>query len=125
MPSRRRMSCGSAGPSTMDSPFLTTWPSCTRVFFFFGTSSSQRSEERRGGEEGRSRWGPYHLKKKKDSSMVVGEVSCMLAKYSPTLTQLSGSWDYVYVRSSRRLVDACLVLVDCGRVWLQAYSCNH
>src|SRR5256885_9170324 len=25
----------------------------------------QRSEERRGGEEGRSRWGPHHLKKKK------------------------------------------------------------
>src|SRR5256885_14900722 len=24
-----------------------------------------RSEERRGGEEGRSRWSPYHLKKKK------------------------------------------------------------
>src|SRR5260221_14305433 len=26
---------------------------------------AQRSEERRVGEEGRSRWGPYHLKKKK------------------------------------------------------------
>src|SRR5256886_17143458 len=26
----------------------------------------QRSEERRVGEEGRSRWAPYHLKKKKE-----------------------------------------------------------
>ena len=35
------MSCGSAGPSTIDSPLLTTWPSCTRMFFSLGTSSSQ------------------------------------------------------------------------------------
>src|SRR2546422_11088198 len=28
----------------------------------------QRSEERRGGEEWRSRWAPYHLKKKKRES---------------------------------------------------------
>src|SRR2546430_15045688 len=27
---------------------------------------TQRSEERRGGEEGRSRWAPDHLKKKKE-----------------------------------------------------------
>src|SRR5256884_7456646 len=31
-----------------------------------------RSEERRGGEEGRSRWGPDHLKKKKEEEDVGG-----------------------------------------------------
>src|SRR5256886_7389522 len=30
-----------------------------------GYARPLRSEERRGGEEGRSRWAPYHLKKKK------------------------------------------------------------
>src|SRR5258708_37385884 len=30
-----------------------------------------RSEERRGGEEGRSRWSPYHLKKKREESSAV------------------------------------------------------
>src|SRR2546428_11095606 len=29
-----------------------------------------RSEERRGGKEGRSRWSPYHLKKKKKQKRV-------------------------------------------------------
>src|SRR2546426_11191755 len=33
-----------------------------------------RSEERRVGEEGRSRWSPYHLKKKKKNNIgVVGD----------------------------------------------------
>src|SRR2546421_11522127 len=31
----------------------------------FPTGMKWRSEERRVGEEGRSRWSPYHLKKKK------------------------------------------------------------
>src|SRR3989449_9424968 len=30
-----------------------------------GPGGEGRSEERRGGEEGRSRWAPYHLKKKR------------------------------------------------------------
>ena len=34
------MSCGSAEPSTTSSPRLTTWPSCTRMFFSLATSSS-------------------------------------------------------------------------------------
>src|SRR2546430_17658153 len=33
-----------------------------------GAGIEARSEERRGGEEGRSRWAPDHLKKKKNSS---------------------------------------------------------
>src|SRR2546427_6814160 len=32
-----------------------------------GLAGLARSEERRVGEEGRSRWSPYHLKKKKRS----------------------------------------------------------
>src|SRR2546425_6885809 len=35
------------------------------AFDQFKTSIDGRSEERRVGEEGRSRWAPYHLKKKK------------------------------------------------------------
>src|SRR2546427_12566576 len=33
---------------------------------------SVRSEERRVGEEGRSRWAPYHLKKKKNKGINIG-----------------------------------------------------
>src|SRR2546429_6517496 len=32
----------------------------------YGVSPTDRSEERRVGKEGRSRWAPYHLKKKID-----------------------------------------------------------
>src|SRR2546430_17543402 len=35
--------------------------------------TTARAEERRVGEEGRFRWGPDHLKKKKKKSMVDGE----------------------------------------------------
>src|SRR3989475_11406085 len=35
------------------------------VFGDLGGRPAGRSEERRGGKEGRSPWGPYHLKKKK------------------------------------------------------------
>src|SRR2546422_9775987 len=35
-----------------------------------GEQVTNRSEERRVGEEGRSRWSPYHLKKKKDRRRV-------------------------------------------------------
>src|SRR2546429_8627729 len=38
---------------------------------FFG----DRSEERRVGEEGRSRWAPYHLKKKKKNKEQEVEIS--------------------------------------------------
>src|SRR2546430_16274141 len=38
-----------------------------------------RSEERRVGEEGRSRWSPYHLKKKKKTYMVQLVVSAYLS----------------------------------------------
>src|SRR6202023_4164579 len=40
-----------------------TWPTlgCSAVL----TNEQHRSEERRVGEECRSRWAPYHLKKKK------------------------------------------------------------
>src|SRR2546426_12780727 len=33
-----------------------------------GVSGKSRSEERRVGKEGRSRWAPYHLKKKKKNT---------------------------------------------------------
>src|SRR2546430_16392171 len=33
-----------------------------------GGRGERRSGERRGGEEGRSRWAPYHLKKKRKST---------------------------------------------------------
>src|SRR2546430_15260318 len=33
-----------------------------------GEMASERSEERRVGEEGRSRWSPDHLKKKKENT---------------------------------------------------------
>jgi hypothetical protein len=33
---QRRMSCGSAGPSTIISPLFTTWPSCTSTCFLLG-----------------------------------------------------------------------------------------
>src|ERR1039458_1934534 len=35
------------------------------LFFLARISRLSRSEERRVGKEGRSRWAPYHLKKKK------------------------------------------------------------
>src|SRR2546422_8885092 len=42
------------------------------------TSTRWRSEERRVGEEGRSRWSPYHLKKKKKKEVrIVGLESRM------------------------------------------------
>src|SRR3989338_11587972 len=41
-------------------------PRCTdRLRIFHDPLLPARSEERRVGEEGRSRWSPYHLKKKK------------------------------------------------------------
>src|SRR2546429_9042051 len=38
-----------------------------------GVTDGRRSEERRGGEEGRSRWGADHLKKKKTSAPICCE----------------------------------------------------
>src|SRR5256885_16659088 len=36
-----------------------------------GALPARRSEERRVGEEGRSRWSPYHLKKKKRRRSII------------------------------------------------------
>src|SRR2546429_8078678 len=67
----KNCSASVTGRSTT-SPMLLPWSSTDRLS---GRSrlpphvghgcSIMRSEERRGGEEGRSRWSPYHLKKKK------------------------------------------------------------
>src|SRR5438309_10598593 len=40
-------------------------PQCLASISRWITASSSRSEERRVGKECRSRWSPYHLKKKK------------------------------------------------------------
>src|SRR5260370_13535755 len=41
------------------------WRASQRLLGSVASRSGLRSEERRGGEEGRSRWAPDHLKKKK------------------------------------------------------------
>src|SRR5688572_8745478 len=41
-----------------------------RHFQRVGVTATKRSEERRVGKECRSRWSPYHLKKKKDNSSI-------------------------------------------------------
>src|SRR2546430_15323844 len=47
-------------------PSLRASGSMIRRLAWCGTNAARsRSEERRVGEEGRSRWAPYHLKKKK------------------------------------------------------------
>src|SRR6266536_3959286 len=44
-------------------------------------SRARRSEERRVGKECRSRWSPYHKKKKYDKRILCGELVCQLKRY--------------------------------------------
>src|SRR5256885_15555142 len=56
--------CRLTSPCRRDTPFAR----CARrkpMCAMLNIPALLRSEERRGGEEGRSRWAPYHLKKKK------------------------------------------------------------
>src|SRR3989338_1966562 len=56
----------------------------------------KRSEERRVGKEGRSRWAPYHLKKKKGirDGTVTGVQTCALPIF--LLTKISLFWFLIH-----------------------------
>src|SRR6266576_207637 len=53
-----------------------------------GTSTRDRSEERRGGKECRSRWAPYHEKKKERKMEVWQSVDISCRCLSPTALKL-------------------------------------
>src|ERR1017187_10296855 len=57
-----------------------------------------RSEERRGGKEGRSRWAPYHLKKKEFPRVAVQGCDFRSSKFSRCLIP----FDELHFFSSRR-----------------------
>src|SRR3954463_16832374 len=49
----------------------------------------QRSEERRVGEKGRSRWSPYHLKKKKTTNQYVETCTKEVNRVGKATTRLT------------------------------------